>query len=278
MKRTPLFLLLLLLTTTARPQFGIGTTWVYRGSSPYTDKVIGITTAPIVGQSGMAVIAYTDHGRAYGVVNGTAAIGHLTAEGWSVVASVGDRLPASHKAAGNAQWSGRWGTCYRDRYSGLGWGPTIGVICTWAITGNSADTTTMLAKYTLKADATAAATPIITKLIATDKAKDEERNSRTIYLGTTTIAWGDVDGDGDTDAAALVVWEYGGSGYEQRLYVFLNAGGTYAQAYAQRIALKGADTTFGRWLTIDADGVQAYRHNGHRSRWTIKHGRVEQAK
>lgn len=64
-------------------------------------------------------------------------------------------------------------------------------------------------------------------LLELDRASDQVRNHRDVYVADEDypIAFGDLDGDNDPDAAALVVWEYGGSGWEQRLYILRNNGG-----------------------------------------------------
>lgn len=275
-KKMKQLLLFLLLTSTAYPQFGIGTKWTYTGKNPYSERVIGITYAPMMGQSDLVRIAYTDHGRAFSLIRGTHCIGHKTAEGFSLTASVGDKLPALYKSRGNALFGNRWGLAFSDgRTSGMGWQPTMGVICTWAINGNHIDTTSQLASFSIKADGVAATQPVLANIFTADKVADQIRNDRRISFGPIRIAWGDADSDGDIDAAALVVWEYGGSGYEQRLYVMLNKAGQYSQTFAQRIALKGEDSTFGKWLTIDGDGVQVYRYDNQISRWSVSNGKVK---
>lgn len=67
----------------------------------------------------------------------------------------------------------------------------------------------------------------IRRLLELDRAKDQVRNNRTVYFFDENypIIFGDLDGDRNPDAAALVTWEYGGSGWEQRLYVLRNNGG-----------------------------------------------------
>jgi len=62
-------------------------------------------------------------------------------------------------------------------------------------------------------------------LLEFDRARDQVRNSRNVWFNDRYhIAFGDIDGDHDLDAAALVVWEYGATGWEQRLYVMKNNG------------------------------------------------------
>jgi hypothetical protein len=67
----------------------------------------------------------------------------------------------------------------------------------------------------------------IRRLLELDRANDQVRNQRNVYFADANypIVFGDLDGDHDPDAAALAVWEYGGSGWEQRLYVLRNNGG-----------------------------------------------------
>ncbi|MBX7217033.1 MAG: hypothetical protein K1X90_08655 [Candidatus Kapabacteria bacterium] len=131
----------------------------------------------------------------------------------------------------------------------------------------------------LKGDATAKDESAILKIITADKEADEKRNDRTIYLGDIIVAWGDLDKDGDDDAAALVTWEYGGSGYEQRLYVAVNrSNGKFKQSLSERIALKGEDSQWGAWATINRDGIQVHRKDSSVSRWALQRGKITKAR
>lgn len=284
-KKTMRTLLLLLFSTaTANAQFGIGTTWGYATASPYAspyqDKVIGIAMIPTSHSSQPVRVSYTEHGRGFATIQGTLTVGHVTQEGFNPIASIGNKVPCTYQDRGKGQWRNMYGTIFSDnRTGGIALSPTIGVICTWAINGNTTDTTSTLTSVSLKGDATAKDEWGIIQLITADKEADEKRNDRTIYLGNIILAWGDVDKDGDNDAAALVGWEYGGSGYEQRLFVATNNGnGKFTQSLSERIALKGEDAQWGAWVTIDSDGIQAHRKDFSVLRWVMRRGKITKGK